>query len=159
GFEQQWTTPLTTHYSLLTTNLKMKKLLLTLVSVLSITAAINAQNTGQVRGTVWDEANQVLPFSNVFLLSGSDSSMVKAALADEQGTFTFGVRSYGSYIVSVSMVGYGKLLTPRVVISQENPLVRLEKLVLKSSAQVLKDVTVTAKKPLLEQHADKLVMN
>lgn len=137
----------------------MKKLLLTLAGVFTLMSSVFAQNSGKIRGTVWDENNQVLSFSNVFLLAGADSSLVKAALADEQGNFVFDELAFGAYFVSASMVGYEKNLTPRLVLSAENQVVSLDKLVLKSSATVLKDVTVTAKKPLLEQHADKLVMN
>lgn len=137
----------------------MKKLLLSLVGVLTLTSAVFAQNSGQIRGTIWDENNQVLSFSNVFLLSGRDSSLVKTALADDQGSFVFEELAYGEYLVSATMVGYQKMTTPRIVLSQDNPVVKLDKMVLSANAQMLKDVTVTAKKPLLEQHADKLVMN
>jgi len=130
-----------------------------MVGVLTLTSSVFAQKPGQIRGTLWDENNQVLSFSNVFLLAAGDSSLVKAALADEQGNFLFDELAYGDYLVSASMVGYQKMVTPRIVLSEENPAVKLEKLVLTATTNVLKDVTVTAKKPLLEQHADKLVMN
>ncbi len=137
----------------------MKKLLLFLVGVLTLTSSVFAQKPGQIRGTVWDGNNQVLAFSNVFLLSHKDSSLVKAALADDHGNFVFEELAYGEYRVAATMVGYEKTVTPRIVLSEDNPVVKLDKMVLPSSATVLKDVTVTAKKPLLEQHADKLVMN
>lgn len=137
----------------------MKKLLLLLTGIFTLTASVFAQNPGQIRGTVWDENNQVLSFANVFLLAGSDSTLVKTALADEHGTFVFEELTYGEYRISASMVGYEKVITPRIVLSEGNPAVKLDKIVLTASANMLKDVTVTAKKPLLEQHADKLVMN
>lgn len=143
----------------ITYTINMKKLLLFLVGVFTLTSSVFAQKPAQIRGTVWDNNNQALPFSNVFLLAAADSSMVKAALADEQGSFVFDDLAYGEYRVSASMVGYGKTVTPKIVLSEENPVVKLEKLVLTAATNVLKDVTVTAKKPLLEQHADKLVMN
>lgn len=137
----------------------MKKLLLLLTGILTVTSSVFAQNSGQIRGTVWDENNQVLSFANVFLLAATDSTLVKTALADDQGNFVFEGLAYGEYLVSASMVGYQKVVTPRIVLSEGNPAVKLEKIVLAASANLLKDVTVTAKKPLLEQHADKLVMN
>lgn len=126
---------------------------------MTLTSSVFAQNPGQIRGTVWDGNNQVLAFSNVFLLSHKDSSLVKAALADDHGNFVFEELAYGEYRVAATMVGYQKTVTPRIVLSEDNPVVKLDKMVLPSSATVLKDVTVSAKKPLLEQHADKLVMN
>ncbi len=137
----------------------MKKLLLLLTGILTVTSSVFAQSAGQIRGTVWDENNQVLSFANVFLLAAGDSTLVKTALADDQGNFAFEELAYGEYLVSASMVGYQKAVTPRLVLSEGNPAVKLDKIVLAASANLLKDVTVTAKKPLLEQHADKLVMN
>lgn len=136
----------------------MKKLLLILLG-LSLGVSAHAQNSARISGKVRDNAQQDLGFVNVFLLKSSDSSMVKAALADEAGSFLFEELAYGEYLVSASMVGYEKVITPKIVLSAENTEVNLGHLQLNPTTNVLKDVTVTARKPLLEQQADKLVMN
>jgi hypothetical protein len=136
----------------------MKKLLLILMGLVLGTSAY-AQNSARISGQVWDNAKQELGFVNVFLLKATDSSMVKAALADEAGKFLFEDLAYGEYLVSASMVGYEKVTSPKVLLTAENAEVSLGYLQLNPTTNVLKDVTVTARKPLLEQQADKLVMN
>lgn len=136
----------------------MKKLLLLLLGcTLGISAF--ARTTGKISGKISDENNQELGFANVLLLNSSDSSMVKAALADENGEFVFDELPFGEYMVSATMVGYNKYTSPKVVLSAGNPEVILPHFTLLPASTELKNVTVSAKKPLLEQHADKLVMN
>lgn len=136
----------------------MKKLLLLLLG-LTLGVSAHAQNSARISGKVWDNAKQELGFVNVFLLKSADSSMVKAALANESGHFLFEDLAYGEYLVSASMVGYEKVTSPKLVLSADNAEINLGYLQLNPTTNVLKDVTVTARKPLLEQHADKLVMN
>jgi hypothetical protein len=137
----------------------MKKLLLLILGFMTLAVSSFAQTTGKISGALFDEKQQALSFSNIFLLKGADSTIFKAGLADENGKFVFDEVPNGKYLVSATMVGYDKFISPLVVISDENKTIDLKTISLQPSSATLEAVQVVAKKPLLEQHADKLVMN
>ncbi len=144
----------------------MKKLLFTKLFILFCLYA-SAQNQEssiqvKVRGGILDEKNQTLPFANVLLLNAKDSVLVKGFVSDMDGNFSYEFAtkdSKQSYILSVSMVGYEKFYSSKFVLNKENPEIDFKKIVLKSDAQKLEGVTVTAKKPFIEQAAGKLIVN
>lgn len=137
----------------------MKKLFLLALGFITLSLTSFAQNKGKVSGSLFDEKRQSMPFANVLLLKAKDSTLAKGAVADAGGQFAFEQVAENQYIVSISMVGYKKYYSPKITISAENLDVKLPDIQLAQETQALKEVTVVAKKPLLEQQADKLVMN
>ena len=152
----------------------MKKLLLTMLlasaSLLSFAQNAPVSNgvanevsyKGKISGSLFDEKKQALPFANVLLLKAKDSTLTKGAVSDLDGKFNFDQVAVGNetqYIVSVSMVGYKKYFSPKIVLSDENLDVKLSTIQLDLDTKNLKEVTVTAKKPFIEQSADKLIIN
>ncbi len=117
---------------------------------------------GKVSGSLYDEKKLPMPFANVLLLKAKDSTLTKGAVSDNDGKFYFEQVAVGSetqYIVSVSMVGYKKYFSPKIVLSDENLEVKLSNIQLELDTKNLKEVSVTAKKPFIEQRADKLIVN
>ena len=143
----------------------MKKLLLTLLLAgASLLSFAQTGAKGKISGSLFDEKKQALPFASVLLLKAQDSTLVKGGVSDIEGKFLFeqfiaGSEAQNQYIVSVSMVGYKKYFSPKLVISTENLEVKLSNIQLDLDTKNLKEVTVTAKKPFIEQQADKLVIN
>ncbi|MFN3852313.1 MAG: outer membrane beta-barrel protein [Spirosomataceae bacterium] len=137
----------------------MKKLQLLIMGLITLSLSSFAQNKGKISGSLFDEKRQAMPFANVLLLKAKDSTLAKGAVADAGGQFAFEQVANNQYIVSISMVGYKKYYSPKITISAENLDVKLQDIQLEQETQALKEVTVVAKKPLLEQQADKLVMN
>jgi hypothetical protein len=137
----------------------MKKLFTLAVWLVAISISAFAQNKGRVSGNLFDEKRQPMPFANVLLLKAKDSTLAKGAMADANGQFLFEQIANNQYIVAVTTVGYNKFYSPKFTISDENLEVKLADIQLAQATQALKEVTVSAKKPLLEQQADKLVMN
>lgn len=122
------------------------------------TMAVSAQQKlGRVTGKVVDEKLADLPFSQVVLKKGKDTSMVKALLADEKGNFSFQVPN-GSYLIEVKMMGYTTRLTAvfDIVPAEER---ELETIVLPASEIQLAAVSISAKLPFVERRADKLIVN
>ncbi|GAA4457089.1 TonB-dependent receptor [Nibrella saemangeumensis] len=111
-----------------------------------------------IRGTVREHDGKAIPFASVLLLSGKDSTMVKGAVTTESGQFTIDNVRQGTYRVAVSMVGYQKRYTDPIILSDATPY-EVPELVLAPEARQLAEVTVAAKKPLFEQHLDKMVVN
>ena len=115
------------------------------------------QKLGKVTGKVVDEKLSELPFSQVALKKGTDTSMVKSLLADEKGNFSFQVPN-GSYLIEVKMMGYTKRLTAvfDIVPGEKR---ELGTIVLKTSEIQLAAVSISAKLPFVERRADKLIVN
>ncbi|WP_162944967.1 outer membrane beta-barrel family protein [Flavisolibacter nicotianae] len=117
-----------------------------------------AQNTTKILGTVNDESGKAVPAATVSLLKASDSALVKVALSEATGTFEFNGVKDGSYLLAVSNVGYAKATSKSFTLSQGQSL-ELPAITLAASAASLSSVTVQARRPLVENKIDKMVVN
>jgi hypothetical protein len=112
---------------------------------------------GSVSGTARTESGELVPAVNVLLLNAQDSILVKGIIADVKGAFQFNEVQPGKFIIVMSMVGFEKQFTKPFGVTSTP--VHLEPIILKEASTELKEVTVTAERPLFEQHVDKLVVN
>lgn len=119
--------------------------------------AIAAQAQFKIQGFVRSETNLSIPFSTVLLLNAKDSSLVKGAVAGENGNFLFENIKAGRFVLSASMVAYQKKYSTIFEAGELNKQSMI--LVLPEESKSLKEVVVVAKKPLFEQQIDKLVVN
>jgi hypothetical protein len=134
----------------------MKKICL-IASVFFLLTA-GAQTPLRVSGTVRDSANKPVDFVTVLLLRASDSSSVKFEVAQKDGSFGFSGVSPGMYRIGTSAVGYLETMSDPFRLAADSPhLVR--NIMIRSRSEVLKEVTVVAKKPLIEMRLDKMVVN
>ncbi|WP_190277471.1 TonB-dependent receptor domain-containing protein [Adhaeribacter rhizoryzae] len=119
------------------------------------------QASGQtlINGQVQEESGKAFPFANVLLLSAHDSALVKGMLSGETGLYRFENVKPGPYLVSISAVGYKQTYSKTFTIHSEKQVIQLNTLVLAGRTRELQEVSVTEKKPLLEQHLDRLVVN
>jgi hypothetical protein len=136
----------------------MKKLL-QLTFALLATMNSFAQNSGSVTGVVLDEKSEILPFTNVLLLKAKDSTLAKAVTSDIDGKFLIENTAFNNYLLKISMVGYGEIYTPKFILNEASPNFKFEPIKLTLQTQMLKEVSVTAKKPFIEQQIDKTVVN
>jgi hypothetical protein len=140
----------------------MKNAIVIFLAAFALATSAVAQSTkgnGKISGIVLDKNNQPLPLATVLLLHYSDSILIKSVICGDKGNFIFEDLSEGKYIISVSSAGYQKYFTPVLAISREVLSILLPAISLTSPVRDLQTVTVIAKKPLIEMHADKLVMN
>lgn len=136
----------------------MKTLLLLFASLLFLSnLETNAQ--GKISGQITDDKNKIVEFANVTLLKAKDSTLVKGALSDANGSFEFEKIPFGSYLINISQMGYKKFYTPKFSIDSDNPSVKLSNLILTEDSKQLSEVQVIAKKPFIEQQLDKTVVN
>ncbi len=136
----------------------MKKLLQLTIALLATMNSF-AQNSGSVTGVVLDEKSEILPFTNVLLLNAKDSTLAKAVTSDIDGKFLIENAAFNNYLLKISMVGYGEIYTPKFILNEANPSFKFEPIKLSMQTQMLKEVSVTAKKPFIEQQIDKTVVN
>lgn len=119
-------------------------------------AAASAQT--DLRGKLVDENNKPIEFATLVLLDAADSALVKGALSDAAGQYVFPQISEGKYLLSASMMGYAKVWAGPISVGatgQQN----LPQLQLKESVEQLQAVTVVGQKPMIEQQADRTVVN
>jgi hypothetical protein len=139
----------------------MKKFILFFLAVFVLFFSGIAQNikgTGKISGSIRNENNQPFPFVTVALLHFGDSALVRSFISNDKGSFRFEDLKNDSYFISVSSSGY-KYFTSVLTISREVQDIVIPVISLTSSEGLLQAVTVISKKPLIEMHADKLVMN
>ncbi len=139
----------------------MKKIF-TLLAAYGLTAMsfiTSAQTTeGKVTGTV-SSLSKPIEAATVSLLKANDSSLVKMSLSRKTGNFEIEKLVEGKYLVSVTIVGFTKYYSEAFELNNANQLYTVKPIELVSSSKALKDVTVTAKKPFVEQKLDRTLIN
>ena len=135
------------------------KQILTLIAILAATLTGFAQTTTKVTGTVIDGSTKTIEAATIALLRVKDSSAAKFTVADKTGKFSFENVAFGKYMVSISAVGHTKGFSPAFEISEANASVVLKTIELIPVDKAMSGVTVTAKKPLIEQRIDRTIVN
>lgn len=127
-------------------------------TVLSFASFAQVKN-GKISGTVIDGNAKTLESATITLLRAKDSSVAKMSVADRTGKFEFENIAEGQYIVSISAAGHNKGFSETFVIDGSNPSVTLKTIELIPQSKSISGVTVTSKKPLIEQKPGKTLIN
>lgn len=134
----------------------MTKIYLLILTAFMITTA-SAQLTGKISGSIKSADKKAIEAATVSLLKAKDSSLVKLAVTDKKGVFEFEHVSNGNYLLLADAIGYGKTYSA-IVVSDGNKLVTTD-FVMNATSQSLADVSVTARRPLIENKIDKTIVN
>lgn len=137
----------------------MKQGFIIFIATLLALQSIGQSTATSISGKVADSTAAPVESATVQLLIAKDSSIVKVALTDKQGTFSFNATPYGSYFVSVSSVGFRDAMSALFALSDSNTMLFIAPIVLAAAEKNMAAVTVTAKRPLIEQKIDRMVMN
>ncbi|QHL88917.1 TonB-dependent receptor [Nibribacter ruber] len=116
-----------------------------------------AQNSATVKGYVQDARQQPLAYATVSLLSLPDSALVNAQMSDEAGAYLFEKVASGRYVVKASRIDFHPVLSAALEVGSQPVQVPLLKATEKTTA--LKEVVVQGQRPVLEQQADRLILN
>lgn len=119
---------------------------------------LSATAQGLVRGQVTDENNQPAEFINVLLLAAADSAVVKMELTDSRGRYEIAGLPAGQYRLHFMGLSYADVFTEPFAL-QEGETYTAPLMKLTIAAQMLQTVEVSARRPLLEQQAGKLIVN
>ena len=115
-----------------------------------------AQSIFTLSGKVTGADNQPLDGATVYLFKAQDSTLVKTALANTTGLYQFELLKAGSYKLSVSMVGYQTYKSAAFQLDQDRVL---EPVILQTSGTALKEVSVSAQRPFVQQKIDRTVIS
>ncbi|MBP6233376.1 MAG: TonB-dependent receptor [Chitinophagaceae bacterium] len=139
----------------------MRKILTLLALTLTVlSVASNAQvSNGSISGTVIDGSTKTIESATITLLRVKDSSVVKMSVADKTGKYVFEAVPEGKYFVSISAVGHTKGFSETFDVTATNPSVLVKTIELVPKPKAMGEVTVMAKKPLIEQKIDRTIVN
>ena len=109
---------------------------------------VNAQN---ISGKVIDNSQKPLDGASVFLMK--DSALVKTALADAAGAFSFTQVKPGAYHINITMMGFAAYKSG--TLERDTTLL----VVMQPTGKELKEVVITSQKAFVEQKIDRTVVN
>jgi iron complex outermembrane receptor protein len=130
----------------------MRSLLL-LVAVQLVFSSLKSQITGLVK----DEQGTPVKGATISLIRASDSGLVKLAASNTDGSFNLSAINNGDYRVKATLVGHKAGYSSPFNIA--GGPITLPTLVMTKFAADMKEVVVTASRPLIEVKADKTILN
>jgi len=117
-----------------------------------------ARSQSDISGVMADSLDRKLDNVNVLLLRATDSGLVKGMLTDANGYFLFRDIQTGRYFLKSSYTGLNPYNSETFYISAGNDK-NVGLIHLYQKTEQLDEVKVAAKKPLLEQKIDRLIIN
>ena len=140
---------------------EMKKIMTLLTAVFTTLSIVSFSQikTGRVSGTVIDGNAKTIESATITLLRAKDSSVAKISVADKIGKYEFDAVPEGRYFVSITAVGHYKGFSETFDITATSSSTLVKTIELVPQPKLIGEVTVTAKKPLVEQKLDRMVVN
>ena len=117
-----------------------------------------AQKGGSVSGTVI-RSEKAADGATVTLFRAKDSATVKLSAANKEGIYVFENVEDGDYLVSATTVGHQKSFSKRFSVNAQQQVVQVPTIMLSAVNKELADLSVTAKRPLIEQRIDRTIVN
>lgn len=108
-----------------------------------------------IKGKVITADHSAKEFATVRILRLSNEKIISTVLTDTAGNFTLAVYDKGDYLLQVSSVEADSL-EQRITVANEQ-VIQVQDLVLTSSVKQLDNVTITSKRPLVTQEADRII--
>jgi len=139
----------------------MKRNLFFAIIIFTISStAIFGQNNlkGKISGSIIDFSGKLVEFATITLLRAKDSILVKGILTDEKGYYELENVNEGNYIISVSQIGYEKTYSNLIIVDANHLKNKIDVKMVEATKN-LNEVVITAQKPFIEQHIDKMVVN
>ena len=143
--------------NILNINLMKKFLLFLVLGALLPLSAVMAQ--GSVRGKIVDETTgEPVEFVNILLNHKGNNNMAGGTITDEQGSFRIEGLEYGSYVLTVSYIGYQNS-TREFTLSATAKNAHFKQIAISEDNQMLKEVEVTGIRSQMKFEIDKKVFN
>lgn len=140
----------------------MKTILLASALLLIFLIPASAQHEGKISGKISSSTASTVPeYKNatIALLRAKDSVAIKFTAANREGQFVFENVANGKYFISITYIGYRKYRSGIIDIAPGKVLVELPAIDLVPDNKTLAQVTVTARRPLIEHKIDRTIVN
>lgn len=115
--------------------------------------------TGVLVGGVIDEYGKPLYGASIYVLEAKDSVTVAYGMSDADGRFVIPDIPYGKSIIKIEYLSYNSIYSNPFILSQNNPVYKIQKIKLDERVTTLGGVTVQAEVGMLESNLDKKVFN
>lgn len=136
----------------------MQRNLLLIIIYLGVINIISAQNSFTIKGILADkETRKGLSFCTVSLIDSATSAIKSNTFSDEKGEFIFNKIPASTYFLSIKSAGYSP--SSNLKLNLVSNISLNDTLFLEKTSKSLKEVTITAQKPLLEIETDKTIYN
>lgn len=112
----------------------------------------------QIQGQLTDADGQIIEFANIVLYQAEGDKLIKGVTTDVDGKFAIIDISEGNYYLKALMLGYNDFKSENFQLNADQPDFSISPK-LEEEANTLNEVEVVAKVPLLEQRADRMVVN
>ena len=117
--------------------------------------ALSTTAQNDLTGSITNNGNEPLAYSNVVLFKMPDSVFYKASYSDEKGKFKIANCADGAYTLQVSSVGYVPL-SRKLTLNQSTDIGAI---ILNANQEELDAVVVNAARPTIDKRPDRLVFN
>ena len=132
----------------------MKPLVAFLIFTVGVSHCVFGQ-TFELKGEVKDQYQAPVAFASVFMLTVTDSMLVKGTSADENGAFSFSNIKEGLYFIKASYVGQVSDNLALEIFKDT----RIGALIIEQKAEELNEVTVVSNRPAVDRKVDRIVFN
>jgi len=132
----------------------LKPLVAFLIFTVGVSHCVFGQ-TFELKGEVKDQYQAPVAFASVFMLTVTDSMLVKGTSADENGAFSFSNIKEGLYFIKASYVGQVSDNLALEIFKDT----RIGALIIEQKAEELNEVTVVSNRPAVDRKVDRIVFN
>jgi outer membrane receptor protein involved in Fe transport len=136
----------------------MKNIYFILLIIFLMGVNVYAQTTSTLKGRVTDSSGQPVIAATVSVSVPEGNKIIKFSTTDKTGSFEINNLKDGIYELTISAVGF-KEFKKKPVTVQNGDQKEEQHIQLSPLGTELKNVTVTAKKPMVEVKADKTIVN
>ncbi|MFT3751215.1 MAG: TonB-dependent receptor [Agriterribacter sp.] len=137
----------------------MKNLSAVILMLMTGAFSLNAQTQyNTIRGEI-NAGSKPVEAATISLVTAKDSAVVKVEVTNKNGRFEIISAKQGAFLLLISAVGFEKQYKGPFKFGNTKADINAGSITLQAISKDLKAVVVTAKKPLIEQKIDKLVVN
>lgn len=133
----------------------MNRIILSVLAIVLCTVSSIAQ---RIEGVVLNDDSTKISECTITLISFPTKKIVKLTVTNKQGEYSFENIKVDSFQIKISHIGFAELITKPYYFEQSG-IQKLPNIFLRKNINNLNEVTVTAKRQILEVKADKMVVN
>lgn len=116
---------------------------------------MNSFSQHSISGKIIDQQNQSLAFANIVIEEIGDKKNPTGTVSNDDGDYILENISSGKYTIEVSMLGFETQKINEVEINSDKTI----NITLKEESQLLNEIVVKSKRPVIKQTAEKLIVD
>ena len=116
---------------------------------------MNSFSQHSISGKIIDQQNQSLPFANIVIEEIGNKKKPTGTVSTDDGDYILENVSSGKYTIEVSMLGFETQKINEVEINSDKTI----NITLKEESQLLNEIVVKSKRPVIKQTAEKLIVD